>query len=273
MKSYLVPIDFSGNADRALMAAKTLAKNTGGHLYVLNAYQIHFPEVGPGGVIASGLDDYKAQIQKNLQQYVDALKAEGFSAEAVLAQGQVAEVVKQKIEQLNPDLVVIGRTGKGGFLDKLFGTSASDIVKISKVPVLMIPPQSEPKKFEEIVYATQLEYEERHVIDKVLRLSRDLGGRITFLKVSALTQPNIQDDTQYIEEIASEFGLTEDDFVLKDAGSITGGIEKEVKELGADLLVVATRSRGILEKILIDPSVTSKLIVSASVPLLIYHLD
>lgn len=43
--------------------------------------------------------------------------------------------------------------------------------------------------------------------------------------------------------------------------------------MNADLLVVATRSRGFLEKLFIDPSVTSRLIVKTPIPLLVYHLN
>lgn len=273
MKNFLVPVDFSSNAQRALAAARLLAKSTGAHLYVLHAHQPYLPEIGLAGASLPAFDDLEVEFRKDLEKYVADLKEEGFSAEAVWVVGAVAEVVKAKVEELKPDLVIIGRTGKGGFVDKLFGTAASDIVKVSQVPVLVVPPQVQPESFKEIVYATQLEYEERHVIKQVLELSRLLSSRITFLKVNSLTQPNIQEDNQFIEEIVFEFGLSEEDFVIREAGSIVGGIEKYADELEADLLVVATRSRGFLERLFIDPSVTSRLIVRTSVPLLIYHLD
>lgn len=273
MKSYLVPVDFSSNAQRAIAAAQVLAKASGAHLYILHAHQPYLSEVTLGRGSLPAFDDLEVSFKRDLQKYVDDLVGQGFSAEAVWVLGGVAEVVKQKADELKPELIIIGRTGKGGFVDKLFGTAATDIVKASLVPVLVVPPQAKPESFREIVYATQLEFEERHIISKVLGLSREIGGRVTFLKVNSLTQPNIQDDDQFVHDITSEFGLPEGEFVIRDAGSVLGGIEKYADELEADLLVVATRSRGILEQLFIDPSVTARLIVRTSVPLLVYHLE
>lgn len=273
MRSYLVPIDFSSNATRALTAAKALARCTGAYLYVLHAHQPYLNEVTIGRGSLPAFDDLEESFRRELQRHVEELQQEGFAAEGIWVPGGVTEVVRQKIGELNPELVIIGRTGKGGFVDKLFGTAASDIVKVSKVPVLVIPPQARPDTFKEIVYATQLEFEERHVVGAVLKLARDTGGRVTFLKVNSLTQPNIQDDAQFASEIKQDFELSDEDFVLRDAGSVVGGIEKFAEELGADVLVLATRSRGFLEKIFIDPSITGKMIVSAAIPLLIYHLE
>lgn len=273
MKNILVPIDFSKNAERAIGAARIIGKSLDAHLVLLHAHQPYMAEVTLGRGTLPGFDDLEASFRKDLNRYADELKSEGFSVEAIWEEGTVAEVVKAKIEELKPELVVIGRTGKGGFVDKLFGTAATDIVKVATAPVLILPPQSKPENFKEIVYATQLEYEERHVIKQVLELSKAIGGRVTFLKVDSLTQPNVQDDRQFIQEIIEEFGLPEDDFVIKEAGSVIGGIESFATEMNADLLVVATRSRGFLEKLFIDPSVTSRLIVKTPIPLLVYHLN
>lgn len=273
MKNFLVPVDFSPNALRALKAAATLAKVFGARLFVLHAFQPFFSEGTLGGESINATADLEDAFKADLRKYVDDLQKEGVTAEAVWAVGGVAEVVKDRIAELKPEMVIVGRTGRGSFVDKLFGTSVTDIVKVSSVPVLVVPPQSNPVQFKEIVYATQLEYEERSTIAKVMELSRQLGGRLSFFKASALTQPNIQDDRHFIKEITGSLGLRDEDFEIREAGSVPGGIVAYAEEVKADLLVVASRSRGFLERLFIDPSVTSKLIVNTSVPLLIYHLE
>jgi len=274
MKNILVPIDFSANAERAIAAARVVSKSLGAHIYLLHVHQPVMTDVTLGHGAIPGYEEIEASFRDDLKNYVNTLNAEGFSAEGIWETGIVADMVRAKIGELNPELVVIGRTGTGGFMDKLFGTAATDIVKVSQVPVLIVPPQAgKPHEFREIVYATQLEYEERHVIRQVLEFSGKLGGRVTFLKVSSLTQPNVQEDKQFVDEIIAEFGLPEEDFLIREAGSVVGGIEKYARELDADVLVVATRTRGFLERLLIDPSVTNRLIVNTSIPLLVYHLN
>ncbi len=274
MKTILVPVDFSENAQRALTAAKTVAKNTGARVYVLHAYQPYIPDISSGIATLPIYEEMEESFRTTLQENVDFLTREGITAESIWVQGPVVETIQKEARAKNADLIVIGRTGKGGFIDKLFGSSATSIVKQADIPVLIIPPQAVvPKAFKEVVYATQLEFEENHIIEKVIALNQSWGSRLTFLKVNSLTQPNIQDDRQYIDQIKAQFNFTDDDFVIREAGSVIDGIEQYADELKADLLIVSARERGFLEALLIDPSVSKRLVMQTHIPLLVYHLN
>jgi nucleotide-binding universal stress UspA family protein len=283
MNKILIPIDFSENADRALNAAKLMADKESTELIILHAYQPYIPDVSvmPGSVMPGiGSPDYsyvgvdlETNFRHQLDEYVAKISAEGYKTKSIWAVSGVQAAVEEAIAENKPDLVVTGRTGTGGFLDKLIGSSATHIAMHSACPVLIIPPQAELNKFTEIIYATQLEYSENDILKKVFALIYHLEGNFTLLKIRTDSQPNIQPDNQYLTEIKNEFIINDNQVVYREASSVLDGIESYCDEVNADLLIMSTRERSFIEEFLINPSVTRKLVVDTHVPLLIYHLS
>ncbi len=275
MKKILIPIDFTENADRALVAAKLLADKDSTQLLILHAYQPHIPDmtVPSGAGMLPVSPELEASFRERLKQLVDSIQDEGYKAEGVWSLGGIHPAVFEAIDQHEPDMVVLGRTGTGSFLDRLFGSSATRIGLDAPCPVLIIPPQATPRKFSEIVYATQLEYDENQVLRQALPLFKELGGRVTFLKIDSDSQPNVQADQQFIEQIQREFAVPDDVFILREADSVVHGIEDYCDEIKADLLVMSARHHSFIEALITNPSVTKKMIIDTHIPLLIYHIE
>jgi len=281
MNKILIPIDFSENAERALAAAKLIAEKESTELLVMHAYEPYIADVGvtPGNVLPGVggtdflalTDELETEFRKRLDNYASNLIAEGYKARAIWEIGSIQESIESAIEEHEPNLTVIGRTGTGGFLDKLVGSSATHIALHSACPVLIIPPQTNPKKFSKVVYATQFEYSESDILKEVYVLMNHLGGSLTLLKIDSDSQPDIQPDNQYIDELKAEFGITDNDIVVRSSRHVLDGIEEYCDEVNADLLIMSARERSFLEEYLINPSVTRKLIIDTHVPLLVFH--
>ncbi|GAB3166419.1 universal stress protein [Telluribacter humicola] len=274
MKKILVPIDFSENADRALAAAKLMGSQADTQLIILHSYQPYIPDATvPAGVGALPIENGTEEAFRNrLEDYVARARNEGYQAEGIWAVGGIHPAVFDAIEEYRPDMVVMGRTGTGGFLDKLVGSSTTKIALDAPCPVMIIPPQTEPKSLRKVVYATQLEHDEINILRKVMRNVEHWGAQLTFLKIRGAVQPNIQPDHQYMEEIQSVFGVPDESFVIRESDSVRGGIEAYCDEVGADLLIVSSRERTFIEAYITNPSVTKKLILDTHIPVLVYHM-
>ncbi len=274
MKSILIPIDFSENADKAIAAAKIIAETDGAKLTFLHAYQPYVADVSLP-LTSSSLPVYQElekSYQDRLEAYVVLAKEEGFKADSVWAYGDLDDAINSYAKDHETDLVVVGRTGRGGFMDKLIGSAATKIAMDAPCPVLIIPPQTTDLEFRKIVYATQLEYEEMDNLHQVSAFAKQMGAKLSFFKVTSLEQPNIQDDNQYIDQITAGLGITAEDIVIHTGGGVLEEIEKYCDQVKADLLVVSTRDRDFLERFIINPSVTRKLIVETHIPLLVHHI-
>ena len=280
MNRILVPIDFSENAERALAAAKILAGKDTTEILILHAYEPYIADVNltPGVTPAVGGDflsmttELEGEFQKRLETYAQKLVEEGYRARSLWVLGSVKSAVEEALEEHHADMVVIGRTGTGGFLDKLVGSSATQIALHSKCPVLVIPPQVTLGRFSKVVYSTQFEYDENDILREVFLLVNHLGANLTLLKIKSDTQPNIQPDNQYITDIKNNFALSDQQIVVREAKHVLDGIEEYCDEVQADLLIMSSRERSFIEEFLINPSVTRKLIIDTHVPLLVFHL-
>jgi nucleotide-binding universal stress UspA family protein len=282
MNRILIPIDFSENADRALNAAKIVADKRSTELFILHAFQPYIADVNVmSGTALPGIGspdfmsmttELEDEFRRRFDQYAETLVQEGYRVTALWTIGGIQSSVEDAIKEHKPDLVVMGRTGTGGFLDKLIGSSATQIALHSPCPVMIVPPQSTPTKFSEVVYATQFEYDENDILREVFVLMNHLGSRLSLLKIDADTQPDIQPDNQYITEIKNEFSITDEDIIVRKAKHVLDGIEEYCDEVKADLLIMSSRERSFIEEFLINPSVTKKLVIDTHVPLLVFHL-
>ncbi len=275
MKNLLVPVDFSRNAKFALRAAKVIARRTGAKIHLLHSYIPFVPTEINIPINMDVYTDIEQSLKNSLDETLQELLAGGFDASAIWSNGPVADAVAEQAAEVGADLVIIGRTGKGGFLDKLFGSTATSIVKeLEGTPVLTIPPDAELDKIEKMVFATRFEIEEDEAITKVFNFCRAVGAKLDFLKLNSDIQPDIQPDEQFIGPLKSKFGFTDRDFHAINIGrsAIVPEIEAEAHKLGADILVVSSRERGFIEELLVDPSISQKLLLRVNMPLLSYRL-
>lgn len=274
MKTILIPVDFSENAEKAIAVAKIVAAETGSKLLLMYVYQPYITDIAITEPISS-LPIYQQledSYRKQLDKYVADAVAEGFDADSAWKSDGIHAAIISQAKESKAALIVMGRTGKGGFLDKLVGSSATGVALDAPCPVLIVPPQSSIHGFKKVIYATQLEHDENDLILQAIGFVKRLGARMTFLKVNSRTQPDIQSDEQYINEITTELDIPTSDIVIHNSNGVLSGIEDYCDEVHADLLIVSSRHRSFLEEYLINPSLTKKLVVSTHLPLLVYHL-
>ncbi|WP_221393493.1 universal stress protein [Dyadobacter sp. NIV53] len=272
MKTILVPIDFSKNADKALEAAKQIAGKSGAKLLIMYSYQPYIADYSIPESIASlpiykeMEDDYRTKLHDRVSQAL----LEGYHADAVWETDGVETAVLRQANKASADLIVVGRTGSGKFWDKLIGSSATGIALNASCPVLIIPPNHKASRFENIVYATQLEFDENDILREVIDLVKQLEGKLKLVKVNSDWEPDIQPDRQYIEQIENELAINQKDIVILNGNQVMHTLEDYSDKISADLLIVSTRQRGFFDKLL-EPGMTKKLTVDTHVPLLVYH--
>jgi nucleotide-binding universal stress UspA family protein len=274
MKTILVPVDFSGNADKALEAAKQIAAKTGAKLLIMYVYQ---PYVGdymiPESIVTAPIyqqleDDYRSELNKR----VSLAQQNGYRVDAIWETGTVEAAVLKQAKETSADLIVVGRTGHGTLLDRLIGSAATGIALQAHCPVLIIPPNNEVIRFNQLVYATQLEFDEKDILQDVIALTKQLKSKLQLVKVNSDEQLNIQPDGQFIDEIEHGLGIDRAEITILNSDHVMDQLEDYCGQMKADLLIVSNRRRGFLGKLL-NPSMTKKLTVGSQVPLLVYHKE
>lgn len=273
MRAILVPTDFSENSQKALEFAQEIAERYDAGISLVHAY--HPPVVDsnlPPEVLVELAEQIEILNAKTLKKWETECREDGFACKSKLVYGAASEVILEEIKAQKPILVVMGRTGKGGWLDKLIGSVASAVAAKAACPVLVLPPQTQTKTVKKIVYATELERPEENALGFAFNLAEHFKANLDLVKVNAPFEVDVFEDEQFKNDIKNVFGNKKYALQTIEAESVVGGLQKYADENKADLIVMATRKRDWLSG-LINPSVSKKMVLAAEIPILVCHLE
>lgn len=134
--------DFSLNADFAFhFALKSAERSTNAALHILHVipepeaqfWQTYLYEVD--GVDSKAQNDMDQKIRES---YMD-LVTENITAVTAVRQGKAHEAILHYADEIDANLIVIGRQGFRGLGKAFFGNVTEKIVLNAKCPVLVIP--------------------------------------------------------------------------------------------------------------------------------------
>ena len=133
----LVPVEHSPYDDVILDHVRKLARACNDASIVL----IHVAD-GWAARNINQLDLRESEEMRSDREYIeaiaDALEAEGYRAEAILAGGEPAREIASCAEREKCDLIAMATHGHRGLSDVIHGSVASELRHISMVPVLMV---------------------------------------------------------------------------------------------------------------------------------------
>lgn len=137
----LVPTDFSETANHAVEQACELALQTRARLHLLHVIE---SREGPAAVdAATGLRDYlqrlESEAEHSLALKVDVLLGNGVDVQySTSRSSSPLEGIASKVEQIRPDLLVMGTHGRTGLERLLMGSVAEKVLRHIRVNVLTV---------------------------------------------------------------------------------------------------------------------------------------
>ncbi|MCR9065793.1 MAG: universal stress protein [Cytophagales bacterium] len=267
----IVGVDFSKSSDNAIDFIKNWAKKYIAEVELVHAYMP--PMVDPSipvGMIESNSVEIIEEYNKVLEKKVRNLRESGISASYRVVVGDLLHGIIGKDHSTSADLVVLGKTEKPDFIDRLIGSTSQHLVNEINIPLLIVPENYSKRETKAIAYATQLEFEETDVVKKVKELSDRLKATMTFVKIKTPDDLDINSDDRLLEKIKSIPGLEKTHVVTLEANSLKSGLKDFTDLNDSDLLVLVSHKRGLLDSIL-APSQSKKLISKLDIPILIHH--
>lgn len=142
MKNILVSIDFDNNEKNLIEIAFQFAKPFGSKLWLIHIAQPD-PEFIGYDVGPQYIRDFRAselrEEHKLLQKYSKEITERGVESDGLLIQGATVEMVLEEAKKLKADLIVTGHHEHNFFYNAFVGSVSSEIVKKSKIPVLVVP--------------------------------------------------------------------------------------------------------------------------------------
>ena len=272
MKNIIIGTDFSASSTNALALAAQISKKVGATLHIIHAFIPPFVDPNtPVSIInelhTQNMNIFKEQLDKIAQE----MEADGVRVSTSLVFSDVPNGLIEKADEIDADLLIIGKTGENFLIDRLIGSNAVSVVKRAKRPVLMVPKDFKVNPIQHLVYGTQLEQDENKVLSMVKEFASSLGALVSFVHIDLELQPNINPDSDYIASIKQIFG-TEVQVEQKADESVVDGLQEYANSKGAQVIVVAAEHRNFFTQ-LVEPSQTRRLVRDAELPVLVYYLD
>jgi nucleotide-binding universal stress UspA family protein len=138
----LVPIDFSEFNQKVISKAIEHAKLVNGELFL-----IHVATLDLGVIVSETGFTYLPELEETalheeaeqLNKLQQEITAKGVPCQAIIKQGIPADIIIEEAKTLPADLIVIGSLGHNTLYNMLIGSVATDVIKHSTIPLLVIP--------------------------------------------------------------------------------------------------------------------------------------
>lgn len=136
-RTILVPVDGSKTSHNTLRHAITIADDVGATVRVLTVLN------PSGNPLAFGVDEVE-DINRAITALVDTIVASDGSIDVPiqsdLRRGQPTyEVILAYADEVNADLIVLGRQGTSTLPQAVFGSTADRVARLAKIPVMLVP--------------------------------------------------------------------------------------------------------------------------------------
>jgi nucleotide-binding universal stress UspA family protein len=279
MNTLLVPLDFSETSINALRFALRMAAPYGATVKLLHVQGI--PMTDPYAEQATAEVDamLEERLHQRLQNLMVQIAAESDEYNKLVDQVPVDSVVRTgfaagEISRLageeSADWIVMGTRGAGGISGALFGSVTAAVVGRAERPVLAIPEGAKSRPIRHIACAIEAPLDGGPILRSLDELAIRHKADLAFIHVVEERDVAISGTTTHT---LAAFKAMESD-VSASAKALSGQDVEETltqycEENDVDLLVMVREKHPFLQK-LIHRSMTRRLAMHASIPLLVF---
>lgn len=277
IKKILVPTDFSACSINALKIAAGLAKGQNASIEIVHA--VHVPAHPHADVLAAHslvepiLEDYEKKTDlkfAKLKKQIPELAKVSCSVQKFVS--LPSDAIHTVLSTSDIDLVVMGTKGSHDILEKLVGSMSAEVIRFSKIPVLMVPENVQSLNIGSMAFAADLkEIKDTSKLDMLVFFAKASGAELTVFHFS-----NEYDDG-HLEELARENMKLMDklkgikvNYASLDEQTVSDGILKFIEKYKIDMLAMYPRHHGLWDRI-IHTSTTKKIAMRIKIPLLTIH--
>ena len=279
MKNILVPIDFSQCSRDAFLYAKGLADTLGFSIKLVHVY------IGNLNTDASinlqPVNSREEAILKKMQEFVkvnleennnsNVLTRQKIETEAIVGLSATHEIVELTKDEDDIAMVVIGTTGDGNMIEKMFGSVSSAVAQRSHCPVILVPKGIEFKKYENVLYASNYESADENLLDQIVDFGKVFSATMHFVHVEENDNYETVEDTIFYKLFEKGDPSFSFNIVNIKNRSVLSGLNQYADENNVDLIVLVNRQRNYLENIF-QLSLTKRMAKSSKLPVMVFHL-
>ena len=271
----LVPIDFSACSENALVFALQLADKIKADLRLVTVLNFEGADMENTAYALDVIEERKVQSKKRMIKFIEktiesvrASLDEIPTTQISIEIGNVEATIRDVATRNQVDYVVMGTQGENSTLDKYLGSTASNVLKNSPCPVIVIPEKSDFTKKVVIGYATDFSDADPFEIWKVVKLFQPFEPKVKcihFNEKQVYNEDKIKELASYFAETAPKLNI---DFYSLPVKDKVKDMNDFVENENINMLVMYKPNRSLFESIF-HKSYTQKMAKHTNVPLMV----
>lgn len=274
MKKIIVPVDFSEYSEYALEAAANLVGQNGEilvlHMLELSDALVTKSVEGPEVIYFLRL------AEQRFKDFLNKPYLKNVKVTPVVKHYKVFSEVNDLIDEHNVDLIVMGSHGASGFKEFFIGSNTEKLVRVSKVPVLVLKNRVKIANIDSVVFACSFDKEAEETYRTAMDFFSSLGIRVFLLYVNLPNDGFLS--TNQIDAKIEKFLMEADgnldrlvDVAFISDYTIENGILNFSNKVDADLIALATHGRRGISRFF-NGSIGEDLANHATLPVLTFRL-
>ncbi len=260
MKSILVPVGSSKNAESHLQYAVDFAKAFGAKLYVVQIYNVYTK----AGTLMKVDDILKRESLEFLKGHVAKIDTKGVDVNVRTFKGKLVDTIELACEALDIDLIIL-EPRTNSIKDEVYlGKTSGKIIKQTNIPALIVPEGYTFKPIVKILVAMKSAViKKENALAPLIAIKDQFKSVVNLLLVK--TPYHNKGDFNVNESLAA---LITNSTKSENATTYLGVLE-HYKNNNPDLLCVVRRKRGFFKKLWESNTILKKDFHSSSLPVLV----
>jgi nucleotide-binding universal stress UspA family protein len=271
MKTILVPTDFSTTAKNAALYAIDLANQLHSSKIILyNAYQAPVVTEPTMPVMQMlDVDTLKKISEDSMKQFKSSFaSSNNIQIETICEYAVLPNAIRDICEKTGADLVVMGITGSSKFEEVLIGSTAISVVKHTKVPVIVIPPNAKCQQIGKVMLACDYKkVEETTPVMPIKKLLDATNAKFFVLNISGKQKGADTKQEELISRMFSEYNI---EYSYSNNDDFINGINDFAEANNIDMIITIPKRHGMFDG-LFKESHTKQLAFHSHVPLMCIH--
>lgn len=284
MKKILVLTDFSTPAENAANYAVSLANTLEAEVILCHA--IPSPQAAPTPSQLAwpmlSQQELRDETEGSLVAAVNQFMENGCQTNQTYCpkisfryeEGKVVDVVKKFVEEITPELVVMGLTGAGHLVQLALGSNSKKMIDVAITPVLYVPFSATFRPLRKIIFASDLGEDNLAALQHLVGIASPFGAEIivyhvTNYKTGKLEEPH-QLDLDFQNKVIAKLPYQQVKYHNLWHDNVDSALKWMRSQDGVDILAMVHRRHSILD-MLVNGSHTHKSSRLTSIPMLVYQ--
>lgn len=282
MKTILVLTDFSDNAAHAAQSAVKLAGKLHANVLLFNAYQTipvtnYYTSTPWGGEDTSYWEhqskNHIADFQNHLESVVSEIPPEEFkpAISNLCGEGSLGELVKEIDKRYDIELIVMGSRSDNSFEHIFYGSDTYSVIEHASRPVLILRTETELKKLDNVIVATNFSQEDLKSLRYLTRLGQIFNTKFELVHIMPSEETGTLKTEKEIDFMEQVAGLKYPHIAFKDVRGkeVIQRLNRLCEEDNADALAIIHHPRSFFSRML-KLSLAYKALDQQKIPLLVF---